>query len=194
LIAEITALEDSQQSVASRVGISAQYLSDLKQGRRPMTELIARRFAHEFGVSHEWLLGRSEQKKPSLITEGKWLPILPHPVVGNPREARTWDGFGVEVGSHVVARIAREIWPYVLRFGHADSLGRLQRGDLILVSQSTCPKAEIHVVQFRHKHVLARRHARGYFTRVANATQLPAECPVVGYCVAVIWSSLAPTL
>jgi hypothetical protein len=159
-----------------------------------MTELVARRFAQEFGVNHGWLLGLSEQRNPTLITEGKWLPILPHPVAGDPRVAKTWDGSGVEVGSQVVARIAREAWPYVLRFGHSDCLGRLQNGDLILVSQSRCPEAEIHVVQFRHKHFLARRHAKGYFSRVANDVQLPAECPVVGYCVAVIWSSLAPLL
>jgi transcriptional regulator with XRE-family HTH domain len=193
LIAELTPLEGAQQAVASRVGISTQYLSDLKQGRRPMTELVARRFAHEFGVNHEWLLGRSERRKPTLITEGKWLPLLPHPVVGDPREARTWDGSGMEVGSQVVARIAGEVWPYVLRFGHSDTQGRLQRGDLILVSQSSSPKAEIHVIRFRNIHYLARRHAKGYFSRVANGAQLPAECPVVGYCVAVIWSSLAPT-
>lgn len=195
LLDELALQYDTQQEIAANAGLTPQLLADLKQGRRPLTELVARRLADEYGVSFEWLLGRSEVKQSGLARSsgGMRLPLFQDPIAGDPLNSPRWDGVGVEVSGHVVAAIARAKWPYVLKFGSADTQGRLRRGDLVLVSQSVCPEAEIQVVKSRIKLYLARRQEAGHFVRVANEELLPAESPVVGYCVAIIWSALADT-
>jgi transcriptional regulator with XRE-family HTH domain len=66
LLAELSQQFDTQQEIATRAGLTPQLLADLKQGRRPLTELVARRLADEYGVDFAWLLGRSDVKQPGL--------------------------------------------------------------------------------------------------------------------------------
>ncbi len=47
----------SQAQVARRAIVPAQHLSGVKNSRRPLTELFARRLGEEFGVDYYWLLG-----------------------------------------------------------------------------------------------------------------------------------------
>lgn len=188
----------TQVKVASKAGLPAQYLSDIKQGRRPMTELVARRLGEEFDVNFQWLLGTSgtmENPKPhssaSPTGSNLWIPLFPHPIAGEPRAHPDWDGAGVEVAGAAAARLLRAKFPYVLQYGHDDIEGRLQQGDLILVSQAPVGDTEISVISYRKKSFLARRSDKGGWIRVANGKELSADCPIAGHCIGIIWSSLS---
>jgi transcriptional regulator with XRE-family HTH domain len=187
----------TQSQVSAKAGLPPQYLSDIKQGRRPMTELVARRLGEKFDVNFEWFLGTSdsmESPKPRSAampgTRTAWLPLFSHPIEGEPRAHPQWDGAGIEIAGAAAARLVLSQHPYVLRFGHDDVQGRLQQGDLILISQAPNEAAEFHVVRYRKKSFLARAEKDGGWSRVANGNELPADCPVTGHCVGIIWSSL----
>jgi transcriptional regulator with XRE-family HTH domain len=186
----------TQREVASRINVPSQYLSDLRHNRRPLTELFARRFGHEFGVNYEWLLGRAASpERPTLAmvnrpTSSVWLPAFPHPVEGDPQSHPKWDGTFVEVSGAAVAKSALALQPYVLRFDHDDRQGRLKKGDLILCSQAPCETAEFHIVQCRTKCFLARR-IKGKWVRVATGGELQGKCEIAGHCLGVVWGPLA---
>jgi transcriptional regulator with XRE-family HTH domain len=192
LNAFLASLADSgvtQAQVAVRAGIPVPYLSDVKKGRRPLTELLARRLAEEFDVNFKWLLGtESAMARPKI---GTWVPIFGAPVEGEPRAHPRWDGTGLEIAGAAAAKLAVALQPYVLRFNHNDSQGRIRQGDLILVSQAANPDAEISVVRYRNKCFLARRNkSDGEWIRIATREKLPAGCPIVGHCLGIVWASL----
>ena len=184
--------------VAAKSGLPAQYLSDVKRGRRPMTELIARRLGGRFGVDFQWFLGGSSsmevpqsQSAGLPATSALWLPLFPFPIDCAPRAHPQWDGAGVEVAGAAAAKLVLARHPYVLRFGRTDIQGRLMKGDLILISQQPDEDAQIHVVRHRKKSYLARAAKGGTWIRVADGTELPSSCPATGHCVGVVWSSLS---
>ncbi|GDY11106.1 hypothetical protein LBMAG52_45940 [Planctomycetia bacterium] len=187
----------SQQQVAIRAGIPPQYLSDIKNGRRPMTELVARRIGHEFQVNYEWLLGMNDTIEPIVLrtstqpqSSGTLLPVFPHPITGDPQIHPKCDGTGLPVTGAAAAKLGLLKWPYVLRFGADDCRNRLKKGDFVLISQSLSDDAEIHVVEYRRKLFLARKKTDGTWERLAQGEKLPASTPVAGYCVGIVWSDL----
>lgn len=190
----------TQQQVGARAGLPAQYLSDMKHGRRPVTELAARRLGEEFDVNHEWLLGTGSTMEPVRTNAstspgnpgGTWLPLFPHPVEGEPRSLPEWDGTSLEVSGAAAAKVLLARWPYVLRFDRDDVRGRLRRGDLILVSQVPSDEAEISVVKYRGKLFLARPDPTGSWERAGNGDHLPETCAIAGHCLGIVWSSLLP--
>jgi hypothetical protein len=76
-------------------------------------------------------------------------------------------------------------------FAANDVQGRLQQGDLILISQTPNVDANIHVVSYRKKSFLARANKNGSWNRVANGNELPSDCPATGHCIGIIWSALS---
>jgi transcriptional regulator with XRE-family HTH domain len=44
----------TQTQIAAKAGLTPQYLSDIKRGHRPVTELVARRLGEPFDVSFQW--------------------------------------------------------------------------------------------------------------------------------------------
>ena len=184
----------TQQQIASKARLPVQYLSDIKNNRRPLTELAARRLADEYEINYQWLLGISdsmENPRPRPAATGKlWLPLLPFPIEGEPRANPNWDGTGVEIAGAAAAKLALAQQPYILRFGHNDVRGRLRKGDLILISQTPSAQAEISVVKHRKKLFLARRNEDGSWERAANGQTLPVGSPIAGCCLGVVWSSL----
>jgi transcriptional regulator with XRE-family HTH domain len=186
----------TQAQIAAEVGIPPQYLSDIKRGKRPMTELIARRLGEGFSFNHRWLMGTSDtmespaQHSSAAADKAVWLPLFPYPIEGEPRQNLKWTGAGVEIAGVAAGKIGLARYPYVLQFGHGDVQRRLQQGDLILISQAMNPAAEIHVVRHRNKHFLARANQDGSWARVANDNQLPSHCPATGHCIGIVWSAL----
>jgi hypothetical protein len=185
----------SQAEIAAKVRIPAQYLSDLKHGRRPMTERIARRFGEAFHMNYQWLLAVSDEFEVRSDFAGNagggvWLPLFQHPIEGEPRTHPQWDGVGVQLAGVAASRVTLATNPYVLRFGRDDVEGRLQKGDLVLMSQDINPKAEIHVIRHRRRLFLARAGADGARIRVAGGKALESPVPIVGHCLGVIWSRL----
>lgn len=187
----------TQQQIAAKAKIPPAYLSDIKHDRRPLTELVARRISEEFDVSHEWLLGRSERVERTGGRVGEvaslWLPILPHPIEGDPKSQPAWDGTSIELAGMVRAKVAALCMPYVLRFGRNDRKGRLQKGDLILMSQSPNNDAEIRVVKEGKDLYLARRLHKQW-QRVSDDKRHPEMYPGnlsdVGHCVGILWGTL----
>ncbi len=187
----------TQVEVAARAGLPPQYISDIKRGRRPMTELVARRLGEKFGVNFQWLLGTSDLMDWSgapvtfvSTTTLLWLPVLPHPIDGDPRQHVDWKGGGVHISGIAAAKAELKSHPYVLEFGHGDVAARLRQGDLLLIVQAANTDAEIHVVRYRRKSFLARKGERGDWIRVANGQALPSDSPATGHCVGIVWSSL----
>ncbi|MCE9555386.1 MAG: helix-turn-helix domain-containing protein [Planctomycetes bacterium] len=187
----------TQIQIAAKGGLPPQYISDIKRGRRPMTELVARRLGEEFDVNFQWLMGTSnsmENPMPrsvaAMASSTVWLPLFPHPIEGEARAHPKWGGAGIEVAGIAAAKLVLSKNPYILRFGHNDIQGRLRQGDLILISQVASADAEIHVVHHRKKSFLARATKGGSWSRVANGNVLPSDCPVTGHCVGIVWSSL----
>lgn len=199
LIEHLALLGVSQQQVALRAGVPPQYLSDIKNGRRPMTELVARRIGHEFHLNYEWLLTLSDTLDPIVLhtathaspSVGTFLPVFSDPISGDPQSHSKWDGTSLQITGAAAAKLFVLKWPYVLRFGNNDARGRLRRSDLVLISQSLSDDAEIHVVEYRRQFVLARKKLDGSWERLAKRAKLPASTPVAGYCVGIVWSDLS---
>ncbi len=187
----------TQVQIATQAGIPPQYFSDIKRGERPVTELVARRLAEEFNFNYMWLLGTSNTMEvpasPSITTNFEdtlWLPVLPFPIEGEPRQNAKWNGARVEISGAAAGKIGLAKYPYVLQFGHDDIKGRLKQGDLILISQEPNANAEIHVVRYRKRSFLARAIQDGSWSRVANGDKLPGGCPATGHCIGIVWSAL----
>lgn len=190
----------SQQQIALQTGVGAAYVSDIKAGRRALSELFARRLADKFDVDSDWIL---TGKKSSFgyrlgLRLGRrglgslhGLPVLSEPIGGDPRSSPLWDGSTVELTSRAAQSAAeRAVNPYVLRLGHADHAGRLQINDLILVSQAAAPDAQFVVVVVGDRLRLARLRDSGELRDVETGKRLPSKAPVVGHCIAIIWSPL----
>jgi transcriptional regulator with XRE-family HTH domain len=189
----------TQQEVASRAKLPPQYLSDMKQGRRPITELVARRLGDAFDINYQWLLGTSNHMEPpesrsgyssAARASGAWLPLVSFPIEGEPRAHPAWDGAMVEISGAAADKLLLAKLPYALRFGNDDIHGRLRKDDIVLISQAPSPEAEIFVVRWKKKLFLARQRDASW-ERVAKGRSLPGNCTVAGHCVGIIWASLS---
>jgi transcriptional regulator with XRE-family HTH domain len=192
----------SQREVAKRLTVPASYLSDVKNGRRPVTELLAGRFHKEYGVEPHWLLGSagSMDVPPLAVAPANgdsrraWLPVFVKPISGDPTQNADWDGSCVELAGVAAVRVLFADRPYVLRLGVDDRAGRLRRGDLVLISQAVEDAAQIQVLKTSGKSgkmFLARRDAEGGWQRLSHIDdQIVGEPLVVGHCLGVVWSKL----
>jgi plasmid maintenance system antidote protein VapI len=189
----------SQQAAAIRMQVPPQYISDVKSGRRAVTELFARRFGQEFGIDYNWLLGAEtgidvpmDSISAANPDTGKVrLPVLPHPVRGEPHTCATWDGTSVELAGTVAMKVLIADKPYVLRFGAIDRLGIILKNDLVLISQANNPKAKIHVLSQGTKMFLARRNPRRQWEPVFKSRMISDQpISLAGHCLGIVWRSL----
>jgi transcriptional regulator with XRE-family HTH domain len=188
----------SQSDAALRIKLPPQYISDVKQGRRPMTELFARRLAEEFRVDHHWLLGRSGSielpasgvKALGPAARRLWLPTFSHPVSGEPQLASNWDGTSVELAGVAAAKVLLADRPYVLRFGVDDRRAVLKKQDLVLISQAVDPAAEIQVLKQGTRMFLARREQGTWEPVSTTGTMRGQNATVAGHCLGIIWRML----
>jgi len=188
----------TQQEVARRCGVPPQYVSDVKGGRRSLTELFARRIDEEFGVDYEWLRGDTEpsQSGRSVRMGGRArsnlirLPVFPNPIEGEPYSHPSWDGSEIDLCGAAVTRLITADLPYVLRFGAHDRVGRLRKDDLVLISQASSQDAEIHVLQSNKTLFLARRNRASGWEPLVRGKRMLAPLIVRGHCVGIVWGSL----
>ena len=172
-----------------------QYLSDVRNEHRPLTELFARRLAEEFGFNFQWLLGLEDSPERSVLSvppsprEKIWLPMIGEAIAGEPREHPRWSGAYTEVSGIAAAKAARAVQPYVLQLGHGDREGRLRKGDFVLISQATAENAELSIVRCGKKILLARKKGAKWL-RAATGEPLRGDCDVTGHCLGVVWSAL----
>jgi transcriptional regulator with XRE-family HTH domain len=199
LLSEMAENGVSQGEFARRVQVPPQYLSDVKSGRRPISELFARRVAAEFGVAYDWLLGESGALPPSesslsaSVSDSNkvWLPIVPYPVAGDPRQSSDWDGSWLEVAGIAAEQVGLAFDPYVLRFSAKDCLGVLKKNDLVLISQAIRTNAKLHVLKQGNRMFLARRRAGGQWEHVSRTEAIrKQEVEVAGHCVGILWRML----
>lgn len=185
----------TQAQVARRANVPSQYLSDVRNEHRPLTELFARRLAEEFGVNFQWLLGVEDSPERAVLSvapsrgDKLLLPLMDEAIAGVPREQPQWSGAYTEVAGIAAAKAARAVQPYVLQLSHVDREGRLTKGDLILVSQETGKNPELSIVRCEKKILLARKKG-GKWIRVATGEPLRGDCDVTGHCLGVVWSAL----
>lgn len=196
LLNDLAEMGLTQREIADRVNIPPQYVSNLKTGQREMKELVARRFGTVFGYNYEWLLGNSDKRNaptiPSTLTESlsRKFPVLDLLIEGDPQSNEDWDGTFAELSGAAAVRVRSCRTPYVLRCSIDDLQGRIRQRDLLLISQEAREDAEIHVVRYRKRLVLARAGAEGRYQRVSDGQELNAECTVVAHCVGIVWASL----
>ena len=192
----------TQQQVAIRAGVPPQYLSDVRCGRRDLTELFARRLGEEFDVDYQWLLGvkgPTDAFPPKGSVAGRaepragghlMLPVLHALAEGEPRDSPLWDGSLFEVGGAAAAAAGRARQPYVLRLDADDRDGRLRAGDLVLISQGPSEKAELGVIRFQGRLVLARRAKSAGWHDLATGEILDGKVEMIGCCRAIVWALL----
>ena len=76
LLLELKRQGVSQLRLADVTGLPAQYICDVKHGRRAVGELFARRIQDVCGINFQWLLGLSDDRTPAKPTI---LLTLQHP-------------------------------------------------------------------------------------------------------------------
>jgi transcriptional regulator with XRE-family HTH domain len=186
-----------QSQIAAKVGLPAQYISDIKCGRRPLTELVARRLGEQFDVGYEWLMGSSAsmdspRSKAAVMPggSGAWLPLFSDPIEGEPNKHPKWSGAGIEVTGVAAAKLPMTTLPYILKYGRNDREGRLKQGDFVLISQARFEDAEFQVVRYRRMSVLARAGENGGWIVAADGRELPSNSRVIGHCVGIVWAPL----
>lgn len=195
----------SQRSLAARLQLPAHYLSDYKHRNRQLTERVARRIEEQFGYPWGWLMGISDEGAPAAIKipeiptdarGGNFLPILAHPIQGEPRLHPKWDGSILELPPAALAQLPQATQPYILRFGADDRENRLRRGDLVLMSQAppvqnTGIESVIQVIRAGRGMYLARRRQEGWVHLAPAAHLSPTECYTVhGHAISIVWGRL----
>ena len=181
----------TQREIAVRACVPTGYLSDVKMGRRGLTELFARRLQDEFGYDHQWLMGLSNAPQPPRFSGSvEGLPVLDQLIEGPPRTQTCWDGSVLELSGVGAERAAGAREPYAFKFSGQDRHARLQPTDLVLISQTANEAAQIHVVKLRGKLFLARRGSPGRWEALEPRRAVAAEAAVVGHCVGLLWGRL----
>lgn len=188
----------TQQQVAARARVPAQYLCDVAAGRRTLTELFARRLQEEFRVDYLWLLGQSSSMEPtgagnpspSVGLPRVWLPVFPHPIESDPYAHPLWDGTAWEVIGLPAARVRTATSPYVLRFGADDRQGRLQKNDCLLLSQTVDHYSEIYVVKASGKAFLARRGGETIWEPLDPRRETTSAATPIGQVLGILWARL----
>jgi transcriptional regulator with XRE-family HTH domain len=187
----------SQHEIAQRACVPSQYLSDVKTGRRVMTELFARRLAEEFGVDYLWLLeGRGNMTRPTVqgpahARRGVLVPVLSEPFIGDPRSATTiWGGNLIELSGPAAALAEQCRHPYVLRLGQDAHDGSFKVGDQLLVSQTPEQDASVALLRVSDVLRLARRSGARQWRDLLTGRKMPKPVDLAGRCVALIWRLL----
>lgn len=185
-----------QAQIASELGIPANYLSDLRNNQRVITEPLVRTIASVCGVGFDWLWsGKGKPSGPKIHSEGVplnesvALPILTEPHTGDPRASKAWDGSVLVLSGRAAAEASTAVLPYILRFAFNDKTGRLRKGDLILVNQEVTSSTDIAVIQTAKRLLLARRHGRAW-QAIDTGRAVAGQSEVVGGTLGIVWASL----
>lgn len=190
----------SQHEIAQRAEVPPQYLSDVKAGRKAVTELFARRLAERLGVDYQWLMqGRCVRVAPADrhapgagAVGGILVPVLDGPCLGAPQESTAWDGSVVELAgpAAVAARGAKN--PYVLRLSTGSRAMQIPLGALLLASQGVDPSRKVAVLRTGDTLCLAQRDERDpdSWREVRAGKRLGGSVKVVGCILGVIWAAV----
>ncbi len=196
VLEQLAVRDVKQREVAFELNIPTQYLSDLKHGRRALSESFARRFAEVYRISATWLLhGEGTGDLPDLSatlaqTAGACLlPVLSAPDQGDPRYSPYWDGGLLALSGAAAAVAERAKLPFVLRIGADIFSGRLKKNDLVLCSQELRDDAAMVIVRAKGKVVLAQAVGNGSFQTLPNNSSLTGAEPI-GCCLGVVWAPL----
>jgi transcriptional regulator with XRE-family HTH domain len=188
----------TQQEAARRLGVSPQYISDCRAGRRGISELFARRLEEEFHRPRGWFLdddtdqGGERPLRESLggRSARTHLPVFPHPIQGDPYRHRLWSGSEIEVCGLAAVRALAARQTYLLELGIDDRRGRLRRHDLILISQETNSTAELQVLELANKAFLARRKQPRGWEALSASRSVSGDPKIIGHCIGVVWAAL----
>lgn len=183
----------TQHQIAQRASVTSQYLSDVKNGQRTLTEPFAHCLADTFGVDYLWLLGQGSDPAPvtlrgsaATLTKSLQLPLLGELVEGDPRDGDGWDGAMIELAGAAAAKAAKAQQPYIVRFAGQDPLGRLRKGDLLLISQVVASTAELQILRQHTQLILARCKNTGW-QPLTGEKILAGPLSQVGWCLGIVW-------
>jgi len=189
----------SQTQVAARLGLPRQYVTNVKNRDRLLTESFARRVAEEFDVDHLWLLnGTGTMQRPLMVSQPKApsgadsivLPLLTELVSGEPRRSSAWDGAVLSVTGPAVYAVGESVHSYVYRVSDDDSSGRLKRGDLVLICQGDPqrPPSKLVLVEVGDQPTLAWSTDEGRWKSTRTGRTVSAESKTIGHCLGILWA------
>ena len=196
VLAQLAERGVKQSAIACELNVPPQYVSDLRHGRRNLSEPFARRFAEAYRVSASWLLlGEGPRDLPDLAAPGAQsdgaclLPVLSSPDEGDPRHSPHWDGGLLALAGAAAAAAARAKLPFVLRIEGDSPSGRLRKNDLILCCQGPRDDAAFVIVRAAGTAVLAEAAGKDRYKAVASGRLIPGAEPI-GHGIGIVWAPL----
>jgi transcriptional regulator with XRE-family HTH domain len=184
----------TQRQIASALNVPPQYLSDVKNGHRTITEPFLRRIAEVYRVSFDWLMdGEGPESVPQFdaahgtATSGVILPVLTVPAEGDPGISSDWDGSQIIVAGAPAVIASRAKWPYVLRYEGEDGTRRLANGDLLLITEAGEAPSELMIVKAGRTLRLARHDQGQWYSLDANPRVLK-RLKLVGAVRGIVWA------
>lgn len=186
----------SQVELAKRVGVKPQYLSDVKNGRKPLTDNFAYQLGRKMGKKWQVLLGVSPVPQHLVGNEGFLtiikLPVLSVPISGDPKKSKSWDSSFIEISGNVIPLIEQAENPYILRIPHTCTDDRLWPDDMVLIDQSPSNAAKYIIVENKGTLTLAKRTDEG-IKNLADGTLLEEdELQQIGHIVTILMGRLVP--
>jgi transcriptional regulator with XRE-family HTH domain len=193
----------SQSALAREIGVERQYLWDVRNGHRSLTEPFAHRLAEVSGLSFVWIMygeGVPIRRQPGTASgsgQALALPVLSDLCAGDPRQVKGWDGSLLEVVGSAAALAAGAASPYLLRLSFDAPASLLRKGDILLISQEKKPTSrEIVIVERSRKAgekaelLLVRRTGRGGFVSLDHGDAVRGEIEEIGQCLGLVWRAM----
>jgi hypothetical protein len=118
------------------------------------------------------------------------LPLFADPIKGDPFVHSLWNGSVIEVSGPAAKQVRGAQQPYLLQLGLDDRRGRLRKSDLILISQSVAPAAEIQVLESSKGVFLARPKRHRGWEALSARRIVRGDPTVIGHCVGMVWAAL----
>ncbi|MCD8351856.1 MAG: hypothetical protein LUC93_14710 [Planctomycetaceae bacterium] len=181
----------SGKKIAQLSGTRPQYISDIKRNQRPLSEEMFRRTLVGLFGNYGWLMtGDIAADARHIVPLYPFLanansPLAPLPVLRMPfwgpnLGVNEWDGFYICVASPLKELVASLIRPYVLDLPFDDQLGRLRRGDYLIIDQRDRRDAAYVLLKSGWGVKLARRVENGFVDAETGDRQLNRASEIIG--------------
>ena len=195
ILAQLAERGVKQCDVAFELNVPTQYVSDLRHGRRTLSEPFARRIADAYRVSAAWLLhGEGPRELPDLAAASArrracLLPVLSAPDQGDPRHSPHWDGGLLALSGAAAA--AAELREPAIRAPHRGRycLRRLEkeRSDSLLPG-APFRRHDGHRVAKRARRCWRRAAGKGRYETLRRPAVRFRDAEPVGCCLGIVWS------
>lgn len=147
--------KETQQQIADLLGITRGAYTNIENGKRGCDSDALVTLARHYGVSTDYLLGRTEYAEaPAPTPHGKWIPVLGNVQAGIPIEA-VEDIIGYEEISNEMAQSGDY---FALRIRGDSMEPRMHEGDVVIVrKQDDAETGDVCVVMVNGNDATVKR-------------------------------------